>query len=194
MTIIWPHVTRTFTAHLGDVIANRLSLAIWLIDDFTKQAPLGYVSLVIADGDSRAVQNLSGYYTVNDLIAGIHAVHIDADRYFPVDMHVDTGALDPKNPVVEVVLMPRSFYPFPANATLVRGIVANEVPVPDALISVLGKTTVATTDEQGEFVLFFKNIKKEDITIEIRKDGNLKTVSTTIEEGKTVSLGTMSFP
>jgi hypothetical protein len=109
-------------------------------------------------------------------------------------MAVNLPQPDPKNPVVEVTLKPKPSYPFPGNATLVRGLVSNGGPVVDADINVVGKTIETKTDEKGEFVLYFKGIKQEAITVEIKKGGNTKSVNTTIEEGKTVSLGIVSFP
>jgi hypothetical protein len=50
------------------------------------------------------------------------------------------------------------------------------------------------TDENGEFVLYFKNMKHKEITIEIRKNSLSKTVSTNLDEGKTRSLGKIIFP
>jgi viroplasmin and RNaseH domain-containing protein len=51
-----------------------------------------------------------------------------------------------------------------------------------------------TTDENGEFVLYFKNMKNKDITIEISKDILSKKVSTSLDEGKTRSIGKIMFP
>lgn len=99
------------------------------------------------------------------------------------------------NYLLEIVLKPKPSYLFPVRATLVRGVVMGTVePVVNADIGVLGKTIKTITDERGEFILYFKGIKKEDITIEIKKNGDTKNVNATIEEGKTASLGIITFP
>jgi HSP20 family molecular chaperone IbpA len=72
-------------------------------------------------------------------------------------------------------------------------LVSNTAPVVNADVKVVGKDIETKTDEKGEFVLYFKGIKKEDIKIEIKKDGETKKISATIEEGKTKSLGRISF-
>ena len=72
--------------------------------------------------------------------------------------------------------------------------VSDGSPVAKAEVEVVGKPIKTLTDEKGEFVLYFKGIEMENITVEIKKGGNTKSVNTTIEEGKAVSLGIVSFP
>jgi len=67
-------------------------------------------------------------------------------------------------------------------------------PVVNADVEVIGKAIKTITDERGEFVLYFKGIKTEVITIEIKKGVDTKTVPATIEEGKTISKRVISFP
>jgi hypothetical protein len=143
----------------------------------------------------KAPRNVSGYYLFTDLPHGTYEVSIESELYFSEAATVDTPTLPPKNPVMEILLKPKPAYPFPSNATLVRGIVSNAgAVVADAVISVTGKAVKSTTNEGGEFVLYFKGIKSELITIEITKGANTKSVTATIMEGKTVSLGTIPFP
>ena len=105
-----------------------------------------------------------------------------------------------KNPVVTIAVTPRPSYPYSNNATLVRGLVVsntglNTDPVVNAEVNVLNRIEQTKTDEKGEFALCFKEIKKnEDITIEIKKNENSKTIDSTLEEGKTISLGKIHFP
>ena len=97
--------------------------------------------------------------------------------------------------ILEILLKPRSSYPFPNNATLVRGLVSNTDPVVDCSI-VVNENITTKTDERGEFVLFFKGIgnKENDITIKINKNGSTKEVDTSIKKGKMIYLGLISFP
>lgn len=194
MALIWPYDQDKFTAYPGDTLSTNLTLAVWLVDDFTMREPLGPIRVMIKEGDINAFRNLGGYYLFTDMAAGNYTVGIESDLYYTGEKTVDTSVLDPKNPVVPVVMKPKTAYPFPAYATLVRGIVVNAGPVAGAEVKVSGKPNETVTDDRGEFVLYFKGIKKEDITIEIKKDGNTKNVNITVEEGKSVSTGIIAFP
>jgi hypothetical protein len=195
MAVITPYVTDKFTAYLGDVISTTLSLAVWLNDDYEKaQRPFGNIKVNIKEGDIKAVKNLSGYYLFSDLTHGNYTIVTESDFYFSEETPVNTSLLDPKNPVVEIALKPKPAYPFPSYATLARGLVSDGSPVVDAEVTVVGKTIETLTDEKGEFILYFKGIEMENITIEIKKGSDTKSVNTTIEEGKTKSLGIIPFP
>lgn len=194
MAITTPLVTNKFTAYPGDVISTNLSLAVWLVDDYTQKTPAGYVNVKVKEGNVKAVKNLSGYYLFTDLLPGNYTVVSESDFYFSEETPVNTSLLDPKNPVLQIILKPKPAYPFPDNATLARGRVSNANPVVNAVVKVVSKTIETKTDERGEFVLYFTGIKQESISIEITKDADIKTVNTTVEEGKTVSLGVISFP
>ena len=194
MALAMPYVTDKFIAYLGDVITTNLSLAVWLTDENTGEKPIGRIKVTLEKGEIKAFKNLSGYYCFTDLSHKDYHLNIESDFYFPVDKTIAIPLPDPKKPVDTIILKPNPVYPFPISATLVRGLVSNTGPVVNALVSVAGKTIETITDERGEFVLYFKGIKKEDITIEIRKDGDTKAVNTTIEEGRTISLGIIIFP
>lgn len=194
MALTMPYVTDKFIAYLGDVITTNLSLAVWLTDENTGKKPMGRVKVTLEEGEIKAFKNLSGYHCFTDLYHKDYNLNIESDFYFPADKKIVIPLPDPKKPVDDTILKPNPVYPFPISATLVRGLVSNTGPVVNALVSVVGKTIETITDERGEFVLYFKGIKKEDITIEIRKDGDTKAVNTTIEEGKTISLGIIIFP
>lgn len=194
MALTMPYVTDKFIAYLGDVITTNLSLAVWLTDENTGEKPMGRVKVTLEEGEIKAFKNLSGYHCFTDLSHKDYNLNIESDFYFPADKKIVIPLPDPKKPVDDTILKPNPVYPFPISATLVRGLVSNTGPVVNALVSVVGKTIETITDERGEFVLYFKGIKKEDITIEIRKDGDTKAVNTTIEEGKTISLGIIVFP
>ena len=213
MAINLPYVTDKFIAYEGDVITTRLSLAVWLIDEFTKKEPIGNIKVMIKGGDIEPVKNLSGYYCFTDLAAGNYIIGVESDWYFPIEKTVDTSVLNPKNPVVEIEIKPKPSYPFPSHATLVRGIVmgpivnagieviGNTIKIKKVIknegeetVEVIGKTIKTITDERGEFVLCFKGIKKENITIQLRKGTDTKKASKgIIEEGKTVWLGIINF-
>ena len=181
MVLRLPYVTDQFTAYPGDVASTHLSLAVQLTDDYTKKEPMGNIQVKIKEGNINAFKNLSGYYLFTDLAAGNYNLAVESDFYFPEEKAVTIPHPDPKNPVVLIVIKPRPLYPFPNSATVVRGLVSNANPVVDAEVSVIGKTLKTKTDERGEFALYFRGIKKEDMAIEIKLNGNTKTVNTTIE-------------
>jgi hypothetical protein len=194
MAIIFPYVTGKFTAYEGDKITTVLSLAVRLIDDFTEKETIGNIKVTIKEGDIKAFKNLSGYCLFNDFAPGNYNLLIESEYYFLQETPVNIPQPDPKNPVVEISLKPIPAYPFPGYATLARGLISDGSPVANAQVEVVGKPIKTLTDEKGEFVLYFRGIKQENITIEIKRGGSTKSVNTTIEEGKTVSLGIVSFP
>lgn len=195
MAFTTPYISDGFIAYPGDVIAGTLSLAIRLEDDFEKCGAAGSITVTIREGNMAAFKNLSGYYLFMGLNTGNYTVAVESEQYFTEETIVDTSSLDPKNPVVLITLIPKPSCRFPGHATLVRGVVKTGTEaVPDAEVTVTGKSMKTRTDEQGEFVLRFKGIRSEDITIGIKKGGDEKSVSATIEEGKTISVGIISFP
>lgn len=194
MALVSPFVTEKFIAYIGDVLTAELTFAVRLIDEFTSDLPTGGVHVTIEGQRAKPARNLSGYHVITDLPAGTYTVRVESDFYLPAEEIVDTTLLPPKTPVAGITLKPNARYPFPGHATLLRGVVTNGAPVSGALVSVTGKTMTSMTDEQGEFVLFFKGIKTEAITIVIQKGGDTKSTGATIEEGKTVSMGIIHFP
>lgn len=190
MALQMPYVADTFIAYPGDVIHTEVSLAVKLIDDFTRETPLGRVSVTIQERDIKPVTNLSGYHVFTDLPNGkSYDVRIDSEFYYPETIeNIHIPRPDPKNPLLQTILKPKPAYPFPANATLLRGVIVNPDPVNDALVKVLDPLQQTRTDKNGEFVFYFKGIKEKDITIRI--DAHIdKVIATRIKEGRTVSMG-----
>ena len=91
---------------------------------------------------------------------------------------------------------------------MIRGIVRDTAgnPVPGATVEVVGKEIENTTTEEGEYVIYFKNLTEDDIIKiggirYVRRDSSRKLMikashpdyrskmnNTEVEEGKTVSL------
>jgi hypothetical protein len=195
VTFISPrNVNGTYT-YLGDIVSSDLSLAVWLSDAYTQDKPLGRFNVNIQQGNIKPIINISGFYLFNNLPPATYTVDIASEWYFPLQHTVDTSTLDPKDPAINLELIPNPSYPFGTYATLARAIVESaNGPVADATVLVVAKPIATVTNSEGEFVLYFKGIKTESINIEITKDGDTKTVAATIEEGKTVSLGVIGFP
>jgi hypothetical protein len=194
MPLTSPFTTDGFIAYVGDVITTNLTFAVWLVDEFTQQRPVGAAQVMLKDGNVKAPQNLSGYFLFNDLAPGIYTVRSELEFYHPAEETVDTTTLDPKSPVLQIVLKPAPQYPFPAGGTILRGLVTNGEPVVGAAVSVTGKPITTVTGGHGEFVLYFKGIKTETITVVIQKGADTKSITAAIEEGKTVSSGIIHFP
>lgn len=187
------YVTDKFTAYKGDVINVNLSLALWLIDDYTQNEPIGQVKVRIKEGDISAKKNFSGYYIFNDLPVDIYTVIVESDFYFAEERTFDISQLDPKNPLEEIVLKPKPSYPFPDNATLLRGLVTDNGPLINAVLRVVGMQMETITDENGEFVLYFKGGVDGNITFKIIIYGKTKQIDATIKEWETKSLGIIPF-
>ncbi|MCX9010216.1 MAG: hypothetical protein OIN66_03740 [Candidatus Methanoperedens sp.] len=195
MAFIRPYVTEKFTSYKGDAVTTRLSLAVWLKDDYTKKEPIGRIKVLVKKGDIEAVKNLSGYYIFTDLAPGEYPIGYESDLYFSDETPVNTSLLDPKSPVFEFILKPRPSYPFPAHATLIRGLILkpNKEPVAKADVKAVEANIETESDDNGEFVLYFNDIKNKKITIEIKKGGAPTTIKVNLEEGKTKSLGRIIF-
>lgn len=96
---------------------------------------------------------------------------------------------------VEITLKPRPSYPFPKNATLVRGYVSDEIPVENAIVKVIGEDIITATDENGEFVLYVNDITIETkITINIEKEKDISVPDRKLIVGGTLYLGRIEFP
>lgn len=269
MTLITPFISGTYN---GETITTNLSLAISLIDDFTKREATGLLKVIIEEGNISSIKNLSGYYIFTDLADGIYTVKIASGFYFPEEKVIDVskiktsnimlkfyskgpaskatstrlkdvsklqngdivefnspaGSVEQKkitdidartkkiswaeglkysfnaadnvvfahgNPVVTISLKPLPSYPFCYNSTLVRGLLidSGKNPVADAIIKVTDLNLDTKSDKMGEFVLYFNNLKSENISFEIEKNGMNKPVNTTLKEGRMKSLGKIMF-
>jgi hypothetical protein len=110
-----------------------------------------------------------------------------------------------------IMLAPRSPYPFPANATLVRGIVTQGGPdgVAHVVVSstyeqvdpadttqTVFKDVETQTDREGEFVLFFKKLplRTQQITVTASKDGDQVQEQVLITEGTTLKDQVLDLP
>jgi len=185
-----PYETDQYIAYLDLVITTTLSFAVMLIDDLTKKESIGSIQVKVKETDKKAMKNPSGYYLFTDLKAGTYTVRVDSDLYFSEEKTVNIASIpDKKNPIIKIILIPRPAYPFPKNATLVRGkVVSNSKNQVDGIsVVVKGSDTKNITDSRGEFVLYFKDIiKEQNITLEINR---VDEHSITAKEGKTASLG-----
>jgi hypothetical protein len=110
---------------------------------------------------------------------------------------------DPLNPLETVALSPTPAYPFPGNATLVRGKVFRAgVEVPTAEVTAdydevdpLDTTQTVPvhvetiTDRSGEYVLFFKKLpaKQQFVVLQAAENGPPSQITVQITEGTTLT-------
>lgn len=152
---------------MTEVIKSKVSLVLQLEDSFSGERPFGKIDVSINYEAPRVVQNLSGHFVFLDLEEGEYRVRVKSRYYFTAFVPVNLSELDPRQPLIKVSLIPGPDYPFPAGTTLIRGRVKDndENWVTGASVYVVGKEFQAKTDRRGEFVLYFKNLTEEDITI-----------------------------
>jgi hypothetical protein len=146
-------------------ITTRLSLAVSLIDDYTKKEEiLGKAKVSMPSLRLEAVKNLSGYYIFCDLPDDTYSIQIESDYY--MDLEVADIVIPASEYAEETVYLPPGpSYPFPSWATLIRGTVkdslgnsiggaAVEVNMPES--PPYSEYTVRTkTTSRGQFVLYF---------------------------------------
>jgi len=149
---------------------TNLSLAIRLKDDYTKEQPIGPINLSLSDKKRKTVKNPSGYYLFLDLPSETYTVQIKSDIYFDENIQVKLSDIDPKKPEEEIVLKPNPAYPFPNGATLIRGKVVDQAnkPIRNATVQIIEKNLNTLTTDEGEFALYFPQLKENDI---IKKNG-----------------------
>ncbi len=195
MPIIRPFQTRDFFFHPADVRKSVLAFALWILDEFTQKPVEAQVTVKIKGDDKhKPIRNPSGYYCFVDLASATYLVQVEAEGYFPFEEPVDMATLPGLNPVYDVILKPNPAYPFPPNATLIRGVVKSPGPVPNAVVtaasSFLKKNPPQTrTNENGEFVLFLKKVELEKGPF-AKKVERIKdvTIHVTAKDKKTASV------
>ncbi|MDQ1255035.1 MAG: hypothetical protein QG646_4314 [Euryarchaeota archaeon] len=182
-----------------------LSFAVWPVDDYTQKEPIGDIRVTI-NGEKitgiKALKNLSGYFVFSGFPEGKYTLNVESEHYFSGERIVDTSSfVGSKEPLVEVFLKPMPSYPFPERATLVRGVLAID---PDflpgitvkAVSTTSGREVTSTPDENGEFVIYFKEIikGKSNVVVDIKGEKVEKTLTVTIEEGSSTYTGIISIP
>lgn len=185
---------------------TKFAMAVLLIDEYSEKAPLGDVKVSIKELEIKPIKNLSGDHVFLKLPDGTFTLKIVSECYYEVERKVKLP-LDPKNPVININLKPKPSYPFSREATLIRGVVKDEKgnPVSDAIVRIEKREGENKTSEKGDFVIYFKGLKDDDIErrdgkkfvkidgrkirLEIKHpDFRTKTIELEAEEGKITSL------
>ena len=152
---------------LAEEATTKLSIAVQLKDEYLGR-PVGNPEVSLKGHDVRPAKNLGGYYVFFDLPEGGYTVQVKGGEYY-FDEEVNAATVDR---LVSITLTPTPRYPFPPSATLVRGSVknSNDEGIPGAIVKVNDKNVQTRTTETGEFVVWFKDLRKKDVkTVEGRK-------------------------
>ena len=153
---------------------KKLSLAINLIDDYTSSGVVNNLDVLIKDHNVKPIRNPGGYYLFLDLPDDKYTVEIKGGEYY---FNEDKEALRPDNldelnPVIDITLKPAPSYHFPSTATLIRGHLVDMGGggIPGAVLKIKGFDAKTRTNDKGEFVIYFKGLKKNDV---ITVDGKM---------------------
>ncbi len=146
---------------------RKLSLAIYLIDDYTSRGVIGNLDVSIKDHNVKPIRNPGGYYLFFDLPDDNYTVQIKGGEYYFDEERkaVKPDDLDELNPVVDIILKPAPSYHFLSTATLIRGHLEDAWGggIPGAVLRIKGRDTLTRTNDKGEFVIYLKWLKKNDI-------------------------------
>ena len=156
-------------------IQTKLSFAVILLDDYSGQNPIGNLNVSLKDRDEKPIINLSSYYVFIDLPLDTYYVQVKGDYYFDEDLTVDTNHYDIENLLV-IRLKPNNSYPFPSDATLVRGMLwdTDDLQTREVLVnsdiegfcSGINLKLDTKTNEKGEFVLYFSPSNTQNMVID----------------------------
>ncbi|MDD2620533.1 MAG: hypothetical protein PHC92_07695 [Syntrophomonadaceae bacterium] len=126
----------TSTLRLGE----RVSLVLWLIDQYTALGSSEPDISVFLNGHPAAFQRKAGGYLVfTELPKETYKIRIESKRYLSEEFELDINDLDPGEPVFWVALKPAPIYQFKPIATLIRTSVFDEngQPAPDAILNAI---------------------------------------------------------
>jgi hypothetical protein len=224
-----PFIAARFTAYAGDTRPHELFLAVRVIDSFTEEPPPIAMSVRLKQMPLLVpTRNPSGFFCFEAMPKpdpqpgeplippGAYTLVFKPDRTTSDWYYLESTAADwsdtfertvnlpkpdPKSPVEIATFVPKSSYPFPGNATLVRGKVTRggSTNVEGAIVSTTYQqeaspgapsTTVLVqtlTDREGEYVLFFKRLPSATQSITLTAAEGLIQVPqmVTITEGTT---------
>jgi hypothetical protein len=173
-------------------IIRNLTIAVLPKDDFIGQKPIGRLKVFVKElEDHIPIINKSGYYVfldINNKLEDDHSLVIESEEKFYFRKSITIREIkqlqDLKtNPAIEISLIPNASYPFSDGVSLGRGTVLTEQlggggreeensillrkPVLGAKVELKDRDLTYTTEKNGDFLFYFKNLKEEDI---IEKD------------------------
>ncbi|PXF60967.1 MAG: hypothetical protein C4B59_06335 [Candidatus Methanogaster sp.] len=195
-------------------ITRKLSLAVYLVDEYSNKGIADDLEVSLKDWNMAPVRTIGGYYIFFDLPDSSYTVQVRGATYYfdETVTEVQLADLDPRNPVVSITLKPTPSYRFPPSSTLIRGSLWDPYGrgVPEAEIQVKERDIRTKTNGNGEFVIYFRDSGNYDVTtIDEKKlviingenpileiahpDYRKKIESVVVEEGKITSLS-ITYP
>ena len=169
---------------------NYLSLAISIVDSYTKEQPVGTLTFYLNNENLQPIKNNSGYYLFLNLHEDNYTLWVHSEFYFDTSFDVQLSSLNPLNPLIEIELKPTPSYPFPSGATLIRGTVLDSTKrtIPNAIVEIREKDIKSLTSQKGEYALYFPPLKKDEVVKEngkrYVKTANGKKICITASLGK----------
>ena len=146
---------------------KKLSLAINLLDDYTSRGVVNNLDVLIKDHNVKSIRNPSGYYLFFDLPDDNYTVQVKGGEYYFDEEKeaVRPDELDEQNPVIDITLNPAPSYHFPSTATLIRGYLEDSGGrvISGAVLKIKGFDAKTRTNDKGEFVIYLKGLKKNDV-------------------------------
>ncbi len=195
-------------------VSTKLSLGVYIIDDYSGMEATGNFDVSIKGQNINPVKNPSGYYLFLDLSGDRYDVQVNGGEHF-FDKEIETVKLedlDIQNPIINIALCPKPSYKFPPSATLIRGVVKNSQGkgIDGALLGINESSIRTRTTQNGEFVIYFKGLNKDNViqsaekkrvkingknpVLEIKHpDYRKKRMSIEVDEGRTTSLS-VTYP
>lgn len=235
MTYTRPFITRRFVAHAGDARSRQLALAVRVKDDFTGKLAEAPLQVFLKElRQLRILRNQSGVFCFEEIRPGENIPPGDytlvvepdpttADWFYLKPLNPGTWSdnferpitlplPNPQSPLATVTLSPKTSYPFPSNATLVRGTVTGGAPATGIGGAVVRSTydqvdpadsdqtipvdVETQTDRAGEYVLFFQKLpdKTQHVNVIAAKDGQQVQLDVDITEGNTLIADPLHLP
>lgn len=181
---------------------RKLSLALFLKDGFSDKKlkgnyeiklqgsnisyKLSYVEklkdyYVEYEGTRRPpVKHRTGHLLFMNLPEEEYTLTVEGNYYSKIESGVNTGTLGQKLPVFELKL----------NPSMIKGTITDKtgVPIEGAEIKVKERNETATTDKEGVFHLYFKDIvNSEDVILQVTMKGfQTEETRTVVREGETI--------
>jgi len=148
----------------------RTTFSLRLSDDFSKQRFLvGTTDVFLKESKLKPIENQDKYYVYINQAGTVFTARVENKYYFDKEVNVNISGLDPRNPVVPVVIKPNYLYPYPSAATLIRGKIVDTAgkAVEGATASIVNSVTVSNqSDAAGRVVLYFGPLTEETSFLE----------------------------
>ena len=170
-----------------DIVKKYVSLVVYPIDDYSLQKPLCDLSVYLDKYVNKPTNKADGFFVFINLEAREMTLIIDDSKYYKSvkkklnleELRLDDSSFQ-RNPTIVINLIPNSSYPFPYNATLLKGSVSikdrnlNSRPAVNANIKINElERKVAITDERGEYLLYFSKLKPDEDILEQEVDESI---------------------